>query len=274
MLIDWFTVAAQAINFVVLVWLLKRFLYRPVLDAIDAREARIAAQIADARAKETAARARGEALTAKTEEFDRSRAKLLSEAVHDAQVERERLLAAARTAADELSTKRQAALRDDAQRLTRALADTAQRQVFAIARRALVDLGDASIEERVAAAFVRRLRALDKPALEGLAAALNPRQPVALLRSAVTLSDETRRTIATTLNECLGTRIETPVALQFATAPDLVSGVELVMGGQKLAWSVAQYLDSLERGLDELLGSELAPASNTPMSQATATPHE
>ena len=42
MLIDWFTVGAQALNFLILVWLLKRFLYKPILDAIDAREKRIA----------------------------------------------------------------------------------------------------------------------------------------------------------------------------------------------------------------------------------------
>ena len=38
MLIDWFTVVAQAANFLVLVWLLKRFLYKPILGAMDARE--------------------------------------------------------------------------------------------------------------------------------------------------------------------------------------------------------------------------------------------
>ena len=48
MLIDWFTVGAQALNFIVLVWLMKRFLYRPVLDAIAAREQRIAQQLAEA----------------------------------------------------------------------------------------------------------------------------------------------------------------------------------------------------------------------------------
>ena len=47
MLIDWFTVGAQALNFAILVWLLKRFLYKPILNAIDARESRIAAQLAD-----------------------------------------------------------------------------------------------------------------------------------------------------------------------------------------------------------------------------------
>ena len=48
MVIDWFTVGAQLLNFLVLVWLLMRYLYKPVLDAIDAREQRIAAELATA----------------------------------------------------------------------------------------------------------------------------------------------------------------------------------------------------------------------------------
>ena len=44
MLIDGFTVGAQVLNFLILVWLMKRFLYQPILDAIDAREQRIAAE--------------------------------------------------------------------------------------------------------------------------------------------------------------------------------------------------------------------------------------
>ena len=58
MLVDWFTVAAQVVNFVILVWLLKRFLYQPILHAIDAREQRIALSLADAAAKEAEARTR------------------------------------------------------------------------------------------------------------------------------------------------------------------------------------------------------------------------
>ena len=55
MLIDWFTVGAQALNFIILVWLLKRFLYKPILNAVDAREKRIAAELADADAKKAEA---------------------------------------------------------------------------------------------------------------------------------------------------------------------------------------------------------------------------
>jgi len=55
MLIDWFTVGAQVLNFLILVWLLKHFLYKPILNAIDAREKRIASELADADAKKSEA---------------------------------------------------------------------------------------------------------------------------------------------------------------------------------------------------------------------------
>ena len=83
MLIDWFTVGAQALNFVVLVWLMKRFLYRPVLDAIAAREKRIADQIADAAAKETKAASERKTFEDKNAAFDKQRADLVSKATAD-----------------------------------------------------------------------------------------------------------------------------------------------------------------------------------------------
>lgn len=48
MQIDWSTFLLEILNFLVLVWILKRFLYQPVLDSIDVRAKRIATQISDA----------------------------------------------------------------------------------------------------------------------------------------------------------------------------------------------------------------------------------
>jgi F-type H+-transporting ATPase subunit b len=105
-LIDWFTVAAQLINFLILVWLLKRFLYRPILDAIDAREARIAAELADADTKKAEARKERDDFQHKNAAFEQQRAALLSQARDEAKAERQRLLDEARQAADILSAQR------------------------------------------------------------------------------------------------------------------------------------------------------------------------
>src|SRR5580765_3724482 len=107
MLIDWFTVGAQALNFLVLVWLLKRFLYKPILNAIDAREKRITAELADADAMRGEAQKQRDEFQHKNEEFDRQRAALLDKATEQAKTERQRLIDEARTAADALGAKRQ-----------------------------------------------------------------------------------------------------------------------------------------------------------------------
>src|SRR3970282_801082 len=110
MLIDWFTVSAQVVNFLILVWLMKRFLYKPILYAIDAREKRIATELADADGKRAEAQKERDEFQHKNEEFDQQRNELLSKAKEEAKSERERLFDVARQAAAALRAKRQDAL--------------------------------------------------------------------------------------------------------------------------------------------------------------------
>jgi len=249
MLIDWFTVGAQLLNFLVLAWLLKRFLYRPILDALDAREQRIAAELADADAKRAEADKERDEFQHKNEVFDQQRAELLNKATDEAKAERQRLLDEARQAADALSAKRMQTLSNDTHNLHQAISRRTQQEVFAIARKALADLATTSLEERMGEVFTRRLRALDDQSKEGFAKSLKTATRPALVRSAFDLPTEQRVAIQNALNETFSAEIR----VEFETVPDLVSGIELTTNGQKVAWSIADYLASLEKGVDELL---------------------
>jgi F-type H+-transporting ATPase subunit b len=249
MLIDWFTVAAQALNFLILVWLLKHFLYQPILDAIDAREKRIAAELADADAKKAEAKRERDAFQHKNDEFDQQRATLLSQATVEAKAERQRLLNEARSEADALSTKRQDALKREQQGLKDEITRRTREEVFAIARKTLSDLAGTSLEERMSEVFSRRLRTLNDDAKEDLAEALNTASAPALVRSAFDLPAEQRAAIQQTLNETFPDEIQ----VRFETAPDVISGIELTANGRKVAWSIADYLTSLEKSVGELL---------------------
>jgi F-type H+-transporting ATPase subunit b len=258
MLIDWFTVGAQALNFIILVWLLKRFLYKPILNAVDAREKRIAAELADADAKRAEAQKERDEFRHKNEEFDQQRATLLSKATDEAKAERQRLLDDARKAADALSAKRQETLRSDALNLNQAIRRRTQQEVFAIARMALTDLATTSLEERMGEVFTRRLHTMDGKAKEGLAEALKTTSEPALMRSAFDLPAEQRTAIQKALNETFSAEVR----VRFETAPDLVSGIELTTNGQKVAWSIADYLASLEKGVGALLKEKDKPEPN------------
>lgn len=259
MLIDWFTVGAQALNFVILVWLLKRFLYQPVLDAIAAREGRIARQIADAAATKRSAEALRQSLVQKSESFDSERSGLMEQAIHEALAERERLINLARQAADALGAKRQEALRSEAAQLQRSLGESVCREVFEITRHVLAELATASLEERLAEVFVRRLGELDGPAKDSLVAALTAPATHAVVQSAFALPDAQRTAIRAAVKSC--TRAD--IAIEFVTAPEMVSGIELVGAGQKLAWSIDQYLGALERRIAELMVPASQPGAST-----------
>ena len=105
--------------------------------------------------------------------------------------------------------------------------------------------------------FTRRLRAMDGKAKEALGAALKTASEPALVRSAFDLPAAQRAAIQKALNETFSADVH----VRFETAPDLVSGIELTANGQKVAWSIADYLASLEKGVGELL-TENEPARN------------
>jgi F-type H+-transporting ATPase subunit b len=249
MLIDWFTVGAQALNFLILVWLMKHFLYTPILHAIEEREKRIATELADADAKKADAQKESDEFKNKNEAFDQQRAALLSKATVEAKAEGQRVLEKARKAADALSAKRMETMRNEARHLSLSISRRTQQEVFAIARKAMTDLATTSLEERLSEVFTRRLREMDGQAKESIAQALKSASDPTLVRSAFDLPPEQRATIQNALNETFSAEIP----IRFEIAPDLIGGIELTTNGQKIAWSISDYITSLEMGIDELL---------------------
>jgi F-type H+-transporting ATPase subunit b len=258
MLIDWFTVGAQALNFVVLVWLLRRFLYKPVLSAIDSREKRIARESADAdRQKADVQKSRDE-LQARSKAFDEQREALIAKAALDAKTEGERLLSNARQAADDLSSKRSAALSSEMARLSVELAQLAAAEGLNIARAALKDLAGADLEERISDVFARRLRAMDPKIRESFGASIAHPDSKPVVASSFELSDREKGAIQTAVNETFSA----DVRLHFETSSSGIAGIELNCGGLRLSWTIADYLNALDRKVAAWLKAENISAGN------------
>jgi F-type H+-transporting ATPase subunit b len=255
MLINWFTVVAQAINFLILVWLLRRFLYRPILHAIDEREKGIATVLAEAEAKKAEAQKERSDFQHKNEAFDQEHAALLKKAADEANAERQRLLDAAQKDADALRAKRQESLRTEQRNLSQEIIRWTQKEVFAIARKTLADLATTSLEERMVDAFVQRILAMTGEPRDQLAGALKASHDSALVRSAFDLPPAQRNAIGNAVKQTFDAKTQ----VEFQTAPELVSGIELSAGGQKVAWSIADYLATLEKSAGKLLHEDATP---------------
>lgn len=287
MLIDWFTVIAQVINFLVLAWLLKRFLYRPILNAIDAREKRIATELADADAKSAEAEQQRDEFLHKNAAFDAEQTTRMNQLNAEVKTERLHLLDSVRQESENLRDKLQLALKNEQQSLQKALSQHARKEVFDIARKALSDLADSSIESRITAIFIKRLQGLTQEERAGFKSAFqstigstvgstvgsaNKDSGLAInnpliVRTTFALTKEQCTQIENAIKDVFGyeTAIGTDSAsgrgdemvetmpLQFLIDAEVISGIEISANGQKIAWSINDYLTSLAQGVDQLL---------------------
>lgn len=267
--IDWFTVAAQVLNFVVLLWLLKRFLYGPVLAAVDAREKRIAQELADAASKQAQALAERDGFARRNAQFDGQRASQLAEVQALAQKEHARLLEQARESVSQWSARRQATLQAQARQVDALIRAQAQQEVFAITRKTLSELASVELEQSICQVFVDRLGRIDAVQREQLRAAVQTGADPVRVRSAFALSSSLRDMIRVAVQAM----VDAPVALEFSTHPELIGGVELICGGHKIGWSIAEYLDAMAQQVVELLQAharEATPSRSVPAPAAPA----
>lgn len=216
--IDWWTLALQAFNFLVLLWLLTRFFYRPVT-AIMAERQRAAQKLLD-----DAATALGDAEEARNE---------LATMRADAAAERNRIVTAAQTKAEDVRKDMLAQAGTEAAKIRheaeadlvraeavrdRALATRAEELAVAIAQRLLHRLpADAAV-----ASFVDGFCAAIEQMPVATVEALKGADDIAIL-SAAALDPDMQARIVAALRERLGRE----VPLAFHVDPEVLAGLEL-----------------------------------------------
>jgi F-type H+-transporting ATPase subunit b len=245
MSIDWITVAAQIGNFLVLVWLLKRFLYRPVLDGIDARERQITERMAEAARIRQHSEAAEAEYQAQITSLRAGREGMMAEARDAAKAERDALLADAHARLTREQAARAEERAEEAMRYTAELQRSGAAALLALVRKALADLAGETLEERIVARAAPRLAALSG---DLAAAAGDGREAVVTTREP--LSDELRGRLQAQLAPMIA-----GVALRFTTDPTQSPGLSLRLGGAQLGWTVDSYIDGLERLLHDQAGT-------------------
>ncbi|MCL4684713.1 F0F1 ATP synthase subunit B [Myxococcota bacterium] len=244
MSVNWLTVAAQIVNFLVLVWLLKRFLYRRILDGIDAREKEIAERMGEAAMIRKAAEIAEAEHKAKIAALRASRADTLREARRSAEAERDALLAEARKqlAAEQLD--REAHRAEEARKYTADLHRSGAEALVSLTRKALSDLADETLEQRIVAHSAARLSTVASELRDAAGAS---REAVALTR------DPLPEKMTGVLRDELAAALP-GFSLRFETDPTLAPGLTLRLGGAQIAWTVDSYLDGLDAMLEERTG--------------------
>lgn len=253
MLIDWFTVIAQVFNFLILVWVMKRFLYKPILKAIDAREKRITETVANAEVEKKQANQFKEDYQKKNKDFDQKRMELLNQAQEEVKGERKKLLDDVRTEANALKKKWQDSLNTEQKNVSEDIFLKAQNEIFSIVRKTLTDLAGVKLEEKITEVLINHLKELGEKEKNDFKEAL--KQSTAVVRSTFELEGSQRKKLQDAIKE----EFEEDTTLNFETTPNLISGVEITVNGRRIAWSLTDYLESLKKSVS---GISKVPTAN------------
>ncbi|MGM0556740.1 MAG: F0F1 ATP synthase subunit delta [Myxococcota bacterium] len=262
--IDWFTVTAQIFNFLVLVWLLKRFLYGPILEAMDEREERIADEMQEATSLREEAEERIEEYDKKTEELEQREEDIIESAEDEARDRQKEMLEQARREVEHTAEQWYASLRREQQDVLQDVRRRTEHGLFDTIRQALSDLADADLERQIVGTFIHRLQEASDDELPTLESDEDGSRKLQV-RTSVSLTGDQRERISELLRERYGDEVEP----SFNVVSELIGGVEVRVDGHKFGWSMTQYLDSLEEKLDERLRERLENVESSGQEPAT-----
>ncbi len=245
MLFDWFTILAQMVNFVILVLLLKRFLYGPILRAMAERKKQIAEAMHQAETAQKEALEQSEALARERQSLADSKKDLLARAKDEVFEWREKALEDVRREVDSVRRSWEARLSQDTEMFLHNLRKQVAGQVMQISDRVLRDLADESVENRMAAVLADRL-AQEKARFPDddisgdvkveLGIALSPSRTDALRGKILEIFPAVR-------------------TVSFEEKPNLGIGLRLVTGDRKVEWNLSHCLRELEQSVLLLLSS-------------------
>jgi F-type H+-transporting ATPase subunit b len=250
--IDWFVFLAQIFNFLLLIYLLKRFLYGRIIQAMDDREAKIAGRFAEADELKTKANEQAELYEKRNQLLNESKEQMLNEATVAAEAKRKELMEKVRLEVDQVKTRWQDMLIREQDAFFYDLRQRAAKQLYATARKALSDLADVELEERIVDEFLRRIKALDEEKSVQLRKAITGGGNKVTIQSAFGIPASRR----TQIEEVLKKQISNGFSIRYLEQPDIVSGIELRVNGHKIAWSLNEYLEALVESLTETLQKE------------------
>jgi F-type H+-transporting ATPase subunit b len=253
--IDLFTLIAQIINFLVLVALLRHFLYKRVVRVMDEREKRIAHRLEEAEDKNKQAEQEAQSYHRKQKEWEEKKEGLLSQAKDKAEEKRKEWMEELRKEVEESEKKWRQSLRRQKQAFLKDLRQRTSEQVYLIARQVLKDLADEDIERLILETFKQRLEKMGKEQKKETQQAIL-QSGKAVVRSAFSLSKNEQEKIKRVIQE-MGTN---GGDIHFEVKKDLICGVELDTGSTKISWNINSYLNTLEQQLSEFMERKLSPA--------------
>ncbi|HDT13096.1 MAG TPA: hypothetical protein ENO03_01940 [Candidatus Aminicenantes bacterium] len=247
MAIDLFTLIAQIVNFIILVLLLRHFLFRRIVRVMDEREEAIARRVEEARRSKEAAEKEERSYWDKRRELDVKESELMSRAQGEAEEMKATLFREAREDVDRSQKHWRESLQAQKEAFLRDLRLRTGEQVFETARRVLKDLADEDLERRVVEVFLKRLGSLDGEKKREIKEAFESSKRDVNVVSRFEIPEKLKQKTVKAVKDLT----DDEARVRFRTAEGLLGGIELEVRDRKIAWEIEDYLGDLTEKMAE-----------------------
>ncbi|MGM0689463.1 MAG: hypothetical protein ACQESO_07760 [Bacillota bacterium] len=260
MIIDWYTIMFQIINFLILVFLLRYFLYGPIIRAMDDREQKIVEREEEAERQKKEAEEESLDYRQKKEELEEQEEEIIEKAREKAEKEKRDLLKEARKEVDNTRRRWEDAFEREKETFISELRKRIGQQACSIARRCLEDLADAELEALTWDLFLKKIREMPEEERSKLKEAVASEEDEVFLQSAFEPPKKKLNKLREELQEVVSEH-KAELKLSAKTDQSLVCGLELNAGGYRVSWNIDNYLDDVEerilKDFDQQASAEL-----------------
>jgi F-type H+-transporting ATPase subunit b len=237
---SWTTFALEIINFLVLIWILKRFLYQPVMDVIAKRRTAIEKSLADAKALQADAQALKLQYENRLGEWAREKEKARGKLLDEIKEERARLMANLQASLEQEREKHRVLEQRRMDELRREIKEEATAQGGRFASRLLSRLATPALEATIVDLVLEDLPRLPDGQRQTIRAAGREAGSKALVASAFPLNDRQREA----LTKSIGGLIDQPISCEWGHDPRLIAGLRITVGPWVLRANVQDELRS------------------------------
>lgn len=248
-MIDWFTVFAQIFNFLILVYLLKRFLYGPIIAAIDKREESISARIKEVEQKQVAAEEEIDTFRKKNEDFELRRTEMNAQMKEETESHKKQLLENSRQEIEEIKTRWNESVIQERDVFLKNLRKRVIDQVYIITRQALVDLAATDIEQHIVTVFLKKISDFNGAKGEKITRSLQNQETGITIATSFELPGDQRDLIRKAVRELQFENKD----VRFIVSNDIICGIELRGNGYVIGWNLEDYLNSLEKDFNKAI---------------------
>jgi F-type H+-transporting ATPase subunit b len=226
MLINWYVVLSEIVNFIIVILVLKFFLYRPILDKIRRYQKKIEDELKDAAEKQKKA---GELLSQvekQKSELDLQTLEKKKKMKEEIEHLHDQLLQSAKKEVDHTKEEWSEDFKRDQQEAYLEYRNRMVQELFSIVRKSIESLSHLKLEEAIISSFLSQLKEM-------------PKEGRLQVKTALEIPEPLRQKIQDALKQ----------EVEFTHDPKLIAGIALYVDGKKISWNVEDYLTTLEKPL-------------------------